>query len=265
MSPQIFAAALAGLALPMLGHAGTCSRHSPAHTVALVELYTSEGCSSCPPADRWLGALPRRFSADEVVPLALHVDYWDYLGWRDPFAAPQFTARQRALSRSGGRNFVYTPAVFAGMKEFRGWSDHDGFAQRVRSINARPARADIALELDEAQRGTAALTARFRVPVAADRAADLQGIVVLYENRLTSEIRAGENRGETLRHDFVVRYWSAPVAIDPRDGRAELRADIDVPARWNRDRLGVAAFVQAAQSADVLQAVAMPGCSASSG
>ena len=264
MSPLI-CAALAGFALPMLAQAATCTRQSPAHTLALIELYTSEGCSSCPPADRWLGELPRRFAADQVVPLALHVDYWDYLGWRDPFAAPQFTQRQRALSRSGGRSFVYTPAVFAGMKEFRGWSDRDDFARRVKAINEQPARADIALEFADTQAGAATLTARFSVPAIADRAAELEGVLVLYENRLTSEIRAGENRGETLHHDFVVRYWSDPVAIDARTGRAELSAKIDLPARWNRARLGVAAFVQTAQSGVVLQAVAMPGCTGSPG
>jgi hypothetical protein len=264
MSPLIFAA-LAGLAFPILAQAATCIRQSPAHTVALIELYTSEGCSSCPPADRWLGELPRRFAADQVVPLALHVDYWDYLGWRDPFAAPQFTQRQRALSRSGGRSFVYTPAVFAGMKEFRGWSDRDDFARHVKAINDQPARADIALEFGEAQAGAATVTARFSVPAIADRAAGLEGIVVLYENRLTSEIRAGENRGETLHHDFVVRYWSDPVTIDARTGRAELRANIDLPPDWNRARLGAAAFVQAAPAGDVLQAVAIPRCTASPG
>jgi hypothetical protein len=260
MSPLVFAAALAGLALPVFAHAGTCTRQSPAHTVALVELYTSEGCSSCPPADRWLGELPRRFSSDQVVPLALHVDYWDHLGWRDSFAAPRFTARQRALSRSGGRNFVYTPAVFAAMKEFRGWPEADAFAQRVRAINSRPARADIMLALEAGQAGAVVMSVRFNVPAAADRTADLEGIVVLYESRLTSEIRAGENRGETLRHDFVVRHWSAPLAIDARSGHAELRARIDLPRQWDRARLGVVAFVQAAQSGDVLQALAMPAC-----
>jgi len=264
MSPLIFAA-LVGLACPILAQAAPCTRKSPAHTVALIELYTSEGCSSCPPADRWLGELPRRFAVDQAVPLALHVDYWDYLGWRDPFAAPQFTQRQRALSRSGGRSFVYTPAVFAGMKEFRGWSDRDDFARRVKAINEQPARADIALEFAETQAGAATVTARFSVPAIADRAAGLEGIVVLYENRLTSEIRAGENRGKTLRHDFVVRYWSDPVTIDARTGHAELRAQVDFPPDWNRARLGAAAFVQAAPSGDVLQAVAIPGCTAAPG
>ena len=76
--------------------AQACSKHSPPHTVALLELCTSEGCSSCPPADRFIGALhDAGLDAGQVVPLALHVDYWDYIGWKDRFARPAFGERQR--------------------------------------------------------------------------------------------------------------------------------------------------------------------------
>src|SRR6185437_15941886 len=74
--------------------AQTCRKQSPAHTVALLELYTSEGCSSCPPADRAIAGLRAAAQNDQVVPLALHVDYWDYIGWTDRFAKPEFTQRQ---------------------------------------------------------------------------------------------------------------------------------------------------------------------------
>lgn len=85
----------AGLAVPLAGEAATCSRQSPAHTVALIELYISEGCSSCLPADRWLRDLPQKFGTDQLVALALHVDYWDYIGWQAPFANAKFNERQR--------------------------------------------------------------------------------------------------------------------------------------------------------------------------
>jgi hypothetical protein len=86
------------LAAPV--HAGQCLARSAAHTVALVELYTSEGCSSCPPADRWLSGLAARgYTAERVVPLALHVDYWDYIGWKDPYAKRDFSLRQRKLTQ----------------------------------------------------------------------------------------------------------------------------------------------------------------------
>src|SRR5512134_3813918 len=81
-------------------HAAQCKADSPATTTALVELYTSEGCDSCPPADRWLSSLgPRGYAPDRVVPIALHVDYWDYLGWKDPYARQAHSARQRKMAR----------------------------------------------------------------------------------------------------------------------------------------------------------------------
>src|SRR5438270_8352522 len=88
-----------------------CTARSPDHSVALLELYTSEGCDSCPPADRWLSRFDQTSVADRVVPLALHVDYWDRLGWKDRFASPAYTERQREQTRRQGSSFVYTPQV----------------------------------------------------------------------------------------------------------------------------------------------------------
>jgi hypothetical protein len=105
---------------PALATQAACERSSPTHTVALVELYTSEGCNSCPPADRWLSSLLSRHGSTRVVPLSLHVDYWDYIGWSDPFAQAQFSERQRRLA--GGAT-IYTPEVFVSARELRGWRD----------------------------------------------------------------------------------------------------------------------------------------------
>src|SRR5512134_3856963 len=88
------------LALAMPAQAAPCRAHSSATTTALVELYTSEGCDSCPPADRWLSSLGARgYTPDRVVPIALHVDYWDYIGWKDPYARQAHSARQRKMAR----------------------------------------------------------------------------------------------------------------------------------------------------------------------
>src|SRR2546428_13858931 len=111
-------AALAASALPAASFAAQCTKDSPPHAVALVELYTSEGCDSCPAADRWLGGLGRgSTSVDSVVPLALHVDYWDRLGWKDRFASARFSERQGALASRGGSRIVYTPGVFLNLGE----------------------------------------------------------------------------------------------------------------------------------------------------
>src|SRR3954469_21437092 len=141
------AAGLMLLACAVHAAAPECSAQSPAHTVALVELYTSEGCDSCPPADRWLSSLlGRGFGPERVVPLALHVDYWDYIGWKDPYAKRQFSARQHKLAKLGRATFVYTPQILLQGRDFRGWAT-DAFAKTVAEINARPARAGVSLAI----------------------------------------------------------------------------------------------------------------------
>ena len=93
--------------------------------VPLIELYTSEGCSSCPPADRWLSGLK---SSEELwsgfVPLAFHVDYWDYIGWKDPFASPEYTQRQRRYAHDYNESTVYTPGIRKAGEDWRAWRQH---------------------------------------------------------------------------------------------------------------------------------------------
>jgi hypothetical protein len=248
------------LALPVFSaQAAGCSAQSPAHTVALVELYTSEGCSSCPPADRWLGELSQRFTAERLIALSLHVDYWDYIGWSDPFAKSQFSERQRWLGQLASTSTIYTPEVFAGMRELRGWSSQTAFESRLQSINRVPARARINVRMRPSGDTAADIEASFALTETA-RAGRTQGMVILYEKQLSTEVRAGENKGARLNHDNVVRYWSAPVVLDAQSGRAEWRQTVKLPADWKRANLGIAAMVQDATAGEVLQAVSMPGC-----
>ena len=100
--------------------AASCQAVSGPRQVQLVELYTSEGCSSCPPADRWLSTLKGR---PDVLAAAFHVAYWDHLGWRDRFASAAFTARQSQQQRSSGARFVYTPQVLVDGRDWRRWPD----------------------------------------------------------------------------------------------------------------------------------------------
>src|SRR5262245_36872571 len=108
--------------IPLSAPAQQCAAKSPAHTTALVELYTSEGCDSCPPADRWLSSLGGKgYTADRVVPIALHVDYWDYIGWKDPYARAAHSARQRKMASLARAAAIYTPQVLVQGKDFRDW------------------------------------------------------------------------------------------------------------------------------------------------
>jgi hypothetical protein len=255
-------ACLLPLASLQAGQDDACRVSSPAHTVALVELYTSEGCSSCPPADRWLRALPARYAADRLLPLAMHVDYWDHIGWQDPYAQAPFAARQRLLGRLSRSAAIYTPAVFAGLRELRDWHDPAALDRRVQAINRQPARVDIALTLRPAGPRRIEVEAQI-VPIAPPKSAvavrPLRAALVLYENQLVSAVPRGENRGATLQHDHVVRYWSA-AELGGGAGPQQVARVVMLPPAWNAAQLGVAALVEDTERGEVLQAVSMPAC-----
>lgn len=176
-----------------------CQARSPDHQVPLVELYTSEGCSSCPPADRWLSTLKGQ---PQVLAAAFHVDYWDSLGWPDRFGSARHTERQVAQVKASGARFAYTPQVLLNGRDWRGWP--------ALPMQAAPARVRVQLtRLDAAQ---------VQVSVAAEAGAPraLGLWWALLEDGHRTAVGAGENRGAQLQHDHVVRryetlpHWPVP-------------------------------------------------------
>ncbi|MBT0963573.1 DUF1223 domain-containing protein [Denitromonas iodatirespirans] len=230
------------LALTAALFAGTaaadCTVSSGPTQTPLVELYTSEGCSSCPPADRWLSRLT---GAKDTVALAFHVDYWDYIGWKDRFAEPRNGQRQRdKVALAGGRT-VYTPQIMVNGRDSRAWRGGDPLAGLARGS----AQAQIRLTSDGD-------TVRVQASAPAGRSARL--VIARYENGHQSVVKAGENSGATLDHDFVVRDWEThPMPTD-----TPLNTDIHLRAPEKPG--GVAAFVEDMHSGDVLQALALPDC-----
>jgi hypothetical protein len=146
------------------------------------------------------------------------------------------------------------------MKELRGWNKQDVLEQRIQAINHQPARARISVSMSPSGDAAVDLAARFALVDSARIGAAAQGVVILFENKLSTEVRAGENNGARLKHDNVVRYWSAPVMLHAQTGRAEWRQTFKLPADWKRENLGIAALVQDVKAGEVLQAVSMPGC-----
>jgi hypothetical protein len=237
--------------------ASVCEKKSPAHRVALVELYTSEGCDSCPPADDFVRNLYKSgVSPEQAVPLSLHVDYWDYIGWRDRFANPTFTERQYWLGAVAHQRNVYTPELFVAGHEERDWRDGD-LVHAVQELSAKPATVNLTLAQDAAPGGQVAVTAS---ATGAPRSGSYNLFFAVYENDLVSEVKAGENRGSTLRHSFVVRQWSPPVPLNAQ-GRAEIRWQKPLPGDAHAGSVGFAAFVQDSATGEVLQALALPSCS----
>ena len=249
-------AAATSTALPM-GAFAACDVKSGPQSAALVELYTSEGCSSCPPADQQLRQIRAAAGPGaDVVPLSLHVDYWDYIGWKDPFAKAGFAARQAELAARNGQGIVYTPQFFVDGAELGGWRGRLG--TEIRRANARPARADIEVKT--------ALTASRTLVVEAKATARSPGAAAnLYlavtESGLSTHVARGENAGATLDHDHVVREWIGPLPL--QNGSAGTRQEIALPAAWNTAHLVVVAFVEDAKTAAVLQTVSTRSCSAS--
>ena len=172
--------------------------------VPLIELYTSEGCSSCPPADRWLSGLTKDQGLwKSFVPVAFHVDYWDYIGWPDRFAKKQYSQRQRRYASEHGERTVYTPGVRKAGQEWRSW-------RAFGKPNLRNAKQVGDLSLAVKPNGD--FQAKFNGQDFA-RGVVKQLNIALLGMGLSSEVTRGENRGKELKHDFVVLNLSSYSSI----------------------------------------------------
>ena len=241
------------------GCAGVHQVTSGPSAISIAELYTSEGCNSCPPADKWFSTL--RLQKDGIVPLAFHVDYWDYIGWKDRFAKAAFSERQReSVRRQGGRT-SYTPQVMINGQDQRRWSDQSQWSSILKNIAARSPRANLALTFAVAPTGLdAAMTVT--MPQFADRA-DAGVFLAVTENNLFSGVTAGENRGTTLKHDHVVRAIFGPLsgaAKDRAEGKLVIKQAVTLEQGWKRDDLSLVAFVQNLRTGEVYQALSTPIC-----
>jgi len=266
MKPGLLLSICLGAALAAgPAQAAQCTARSAQATTALVELYTSEGCDSCPPADRWLSSLQARgFAPERVVPIALHVDYWDYIGWKDPYARQAHSARQRKMARLARAAMVYTPQVLLQGKDFRGWHEQGNargnpgaFERAVAAINARPARARISLSLDARRKDVFEVVAAAEL-LEASPSPEAALFLGAYENKLVSAVQAGENRGQTLRHDFVVLQWLGPFEFKGR--KVSERSTLPLLPKAVPEHSGVVAFVQNRATSEVLQALMLPAC-----
>lgn len=240
----IVAAFLLGSAIwAELAPAASPSQLAPLRPV-VVELFTSQGCSTCPPADRLIGRLQRE-SGGRVIPLAFHVDSWNHQGWADPFSNPAWTRRHAAYARALRAEGVYTPqAVVDGAREVLG-SDADRLQAAIAEAAARPA-ADVRLRWTSVSPHAVAQIEIFLPPVLRDRKLDLQ--VAVFESGLETPVRRGENGGKVLRDDCVVRamHRVARLSGDGRPGKQGGSFEIELrrSPEWRAENLGVAAFLQ---------------------
>jgi hypothetical protein len=217
----------------------------------LVELFTSQGCSSCPPADRLLGRLGAE-DGGHVIALAFHVDYWNHGGWSDPFSSRRWSQRQERYARRFHLDAPYTPqAVIEGAVEMVGSRETD-LRSAIAARAARPA-AVLAVRVFPAASGV-------RVDVDVERAGavlekKLDLMVAVFETGLVTPVKGGENGGRTLRNDDVVRDLSRAARLAAGGpARTEQTVEIRPEKEWNRDALGVAVFLQDPNSLEIFGA-----------
>ena len=210
---------------------------------AVVELFTSQGCSRCPPADALLAELARQ---DDVIALSFHVDYWNYIGWRDPFSSAASTARQRAYERGLKRRYVYTPQIVV-----------DGVAETVGSkrdrVHALIAAASRNRKLDIGLNHDNPRTARMSIPASPYTGPPAAIWVAFYDSSRTTSVRAGENKGMTLTNRNIVRSITRVGTWTGK--RVDLELDLETLGARGRD--GCAVLVQAGGSGQILGAAAI--------
>jgi hypothetical protein len=254
----------AALALPVLGAAaGEAAADEPmpaagtAETPVLVELFTSEGCSSCPPADALVKALvaEQPIRGVRVVALGEHVDYWNYLGWRDGFSSNRYSDRQiRYRADAFPASAVYTPQVVVdGSIEVVG---SDAVAVRRAIVDAaRKPKAAVRLA---ARRADGSLAIDIDIPESALVKQPADVLVAVIEDGLSTAVERGENAGRTLTHSAVVRRLDTIGRIEPDSGELSLSTSVPMAADWRLAEIEVVAIVQDAGSRRVLGAAVTP-------
>lgn len=221
---------------------------SSSHRVSLLELYTSEGCSSCPPAEAWLARIYRQgYRKGAVVPLAFHVTYWDYLGWKDRFSQKDYDQRQRRMVSSEGGRTVYTPQFFLNTKTTRSVL---ALKPALDKLSLERARVKIWSDVTRTERDVMLEVRLEKVDKQLDDI--LQVNIVAYENNLFSDIKAGENTGRKSTHQFVVRHMQSSLMSLKGSSQRQFYLKQKASEKWN----GVVIFVESGN--EVIQVLNIP-------
>jgi hypothetical protein len=226
-------------------------------TPVIVELFTSEGCSDCPPADRVLADLAERQPVEgvEIIGMSEHVDYWNQLGWADPFSGAQFSARQNEYAQAFKHKDIYTPQmVVDGQAEFVGSNRAQAISAITRAVEKRKARVHI----EETGHNSGAVTFRVQVdPISGTRREAFDVFVAITEGNLVSKVQRGENKGKNLAHTAVVRSLSLAGKVDDATGLTALPV-LRLASQWKLQDLQAVAFVQSKDDRRILGAASIP-------
>ena len=212
----------------------------------LVELFTSEGCSSCPPADKNLIEFNEKqpFAEANVITLSMHVDYWNRLGWTDPFSSAQFSQRQGFYSNTFNLGEVYTPQmVVDGMRQFVGGNSDE--ARKAINQAVKSPKASVELSI--------AAGNKLKVKISAIPAHSFSNVfVAIAEDNILTSVRNGENGGRTLPHDSVVRELRTIGSLSEKDNNFETEALFRIQSTWKRGNLKAVVFVQVEKDSQII-------------
>lgn len=233
--------------------AAECIARSKDKTIPLLELYTSEGCSSCPPADKWISQI--KHDKTKVTPLAFHVDYWDYIGWKDKFSKSEYSDRQRKIAAFGGTGFVYTPQFVFNGRDFKGWDD-SRLNSAINEVQNSAAQANLSISVITEANGGLTLKTHAE-SLNPDQLNTTDIFVALYENGLLTNVQAGENAGRQLKHDYVVRKLFGAYQIDNQN---RFSKNFTLSASWANRNAGAVIFLQNSTNGKVIQSLALDFC-----
>jgi len=225
--------------------AGQIARSGPLK-VPLIEVYTSEGCSSCVPAWAWLNRMENDPGLwKDFVPVGFHVDYWDYLGWKDALAQNRFSQRQRAYAAEWGKGSVYTPGFVLNGKEWRSWYGSGALDKLEKDLAGN-------LSIESARDGVINISFAPRGPDM--RQNFYEAHIVLLNFGVVSKITSGENRGRTVSHDFAVVSYSRQDLKPGHDGTFYAEAAVQFPDARNFSKKGIAVWITEPGSMEPVQA-----------
>ncbi len=212
--------------------------------VALLELYSSEGCSSCPPAEKWVNRLKQDPGLwKEFVPVVFHVDYWDYIGWKDPHASPLYSQRQRQYAQSWRANSVYTPGMVFNGREYLKWRTNRDLPDTELTIGELFVNKLSSCEFKISFKPINQIKNSYRV------------LGTLLGCDLTSNVIRGENRGRELHHEFIVLTLAQTDMVLSSDGTYEAIINLKNSSHINPKQSAVAFWITLKNELQPIQAI----------
>lgn len=240
------------LLLPVLAFSQTWQADSGDKQIAILELFTSEGCGLCPAADRFVHDLPNQGITDQqLIVLGFHIDYLnDKKGWIDRFASPVFSDRQRQQARLNLAQTVYTPEFFVSGEVIHLWKKH--VKKVIHAVNKFEAEAGI--KLIASQQGDALIIDSHIGVKGLENRLYSQLYLAITENDISSKVNGGDNAGATFNHQNLVRKWLGPFPLD-ESGETDVSTLVQIDINWDLEKSHVVALVQNLEDGFVLQAL----------